>query len=72
MNQSFNMKPATTRVPPCGGGEMSKEQQAVADRYRERQTAIDRESVAKSSSAGQRKALENCPVAQRDDTVYCL
>ena len=45
---------------------MSKEQQSVVDQ----QAAIDPEGVAKSSSAEQRKALENCPVAQRDDTVY--
>ena len=65
------MKPAVrAHVPPCEGGEMSKEQQAVVDRYRERQAAIDREGVAKSSSAEQRKALENCPIVQRDDTVY--
>ena len=69
MNQSFNMKPATTPVPPCE--KMSKEQQAVVDRYRGQQAAIDRyrESVAKSRgrSAEQRKALEYCPLAQRDD-----
>ena len=71
MNQSLNMKPAVkAHVPPCEGEEMSKEQQAVLDRYRERQTAIDREGVAKSSSAEQWKALDSCPVTQQDDTVY--
>ena len=70
MDQSFNMKPATTHVPPCE--QMSKEQQAVVDRQH---AGIDREGVAKSRilSAEQRKALENCRVAQRDDgydTVY--
>ena len=68
MNQSFNMKPATTHAPPC---EQSK-QQAVVD---QQQAAIDHEGVAKSRglSAEQLKALENCPVVQRDDgydTVY--
>ena len=62
------MKPATTHIPPC---EQSK-QQAVVD---QQQAAIDREGVAKSRglSAEQRKTLENCPIAQRDDgyaTVY--
>ena len=66
-NRSFIMKPAATaRVPPCGGGEMSKEQQAAIDRYRE--------GVAKSIrpglvySAEQRRALESveeCPVAKQ-------
>ena len=71
------MKPATAHVPPCEGGEKSKEQQAVVDRYREQQAVIDlyREGVAKSRglSVAQRKALKNCPVAQRDDgcdTMY--
>ena len=61
------MKPATTHVPPC-----EKEEQVVVD---QQQAAFDREGVAKSRglSAEQRKALEKCPVAQRDDgydTVY--
>ena len=53
--------------PPCE--QMSIEQQTVVDRYRELQATIDREGVAKSRqlSTGQRKALEICPVAQRDD-----
>ena len=47
MNRSFNIKPAVkAHVPPCEGGEMSKEQQAVVDRYREQQAAS--EGVAKS------------------------
>ena len=47
-------------VPPCEGGEMSADQQAVVARYLEQQAANDA-SVAK------------CPVANRDDgydTVY--
>ena len=51
------MKPAP-HIPPCVGGEMSAEQQAVVDRYLEQQAA---RSVAK------------CSVAKRDDeydTVY--
>ena len=61
------MKQATAHVSPCEGGEISKEQQAVVDPYREQQAA---KGVAKSSSVEQRRALEKCPVAQRDDTVY--
>ena len=73
MDKSFNLKPLTTHVPPYE--QMSKEQQAGVDRHREQQAAINREGVAKSRglSADQRKTLENCPVAQRDDrydTVY--
>ena len=75
-NRSFIMKPAAkARVSPCEGGEMSKEQQDVVDRYRKQQAAIDRyraksKSVQKCLSAQQRKALvEKCPIAQRDDTV---
>ena len=79
MNPSVNMKPAAkAHVPPCVGGEMTKEQRAVVDRYREQQTAIDRyregvaESVRLGLSAEQRRAMElvaECPVAKRDDTV---
>ena len=57
------MKPATTHLPPC-----EKEQQVD-----QQQAAIDREGVVKSRglSAEQRKALENCPLAQRNDgSVY--
>ena len=55
------MKPAP-HVPPCEGGEMSAEQQAVVDRYLERQAA---RSIAKCPIA-------KCPIAKRDvyDTVY--
>ena len=43
MNRSFDMKPAAkTHVPSCEGGEMTKDQQAAVDRYRELQAAIDR------------------------------
>ena len=59
-------------------GEMSKEQQAVVDRYQKQQAAIDRycEGVVKSVhlglSAEQWRAMESvaeCPVAKRDHTV---
>ena len=79
MNQSFSMEPAavtdskrTQHVPPCE--HMSREQQAVADRYREQQDAKSK-SARKGQelvySAEQRRALEllasvNCPIAQRD------
>ena len=79
-NRSFVMKPAAkAHVPPCESGEMSKEQQAVVDRYRKQQAAIDRyrEGVAKSVrqglSAEQWRAMESvaeCPVPKRDDTVW--
>ena len=70
MDQLFNKKPTTIHIPPCE--QMPEEQQAVVD---QQQPAIDRAGVAKSRglSAEQRKALENCPVAQRDDgydTLY--
>ena len=77
-NRPFIMKPgATAHVPPLEGGEMSKEQQAVVDRYQKQQVAIDRyrEGVAKSIRPGlvyyaeQRKAMESvaeCPVAKLD------
>ena len=39
-------------VPPCEGGEMSAEQQAVVDRYMERQSARDASVVT-------------CPVGKR-------
>ena len=59
------MKPAAkTHVPRCEAGEMTKEQQAAIDRYRE--------GVAErlGLSADQRRAMElTCPVANRDDTV---
>ena len=54
---------------------MSKDHQAVVDRYRKQQAAIDRyrEGIAKSVrpglSAEQRRAMESvaeCPVAKRD------
>ena len=64
-SKSFEMKPATAHDRPCEGGEMSKEQQAVVDRYREQQAA---KGVAKSSSVA--RELEKCPVAQQDDTDY--
>ena len=57
---------------------MSKEQQAVVDRYQKQQAAIDRycEGVAKSIcpglSAEQWRAMESvaeCKVTKRDDTV---
>ena len=75
-NRSFIMKPAA-HVPPCESGEISKEQQAVVDRYRKQQAAIDRyrECVAKSVcpgfvySAEQRRAMESVgeyPVAKHD------
>ena len=57
MNQSFNMKPAVkAHVPPCEGGEMSKEQQAVVDRYREQQAASEGVAKSRGLSAEQRKA----------------
>ena len=72
------MKPAAkAHIPPYEGGEMTKEQRAVVDRYRKQQAAIDR-ARGKSQgpelvySAEQRRALELvCPIAQRDgyDTV---
>ena len=67
-NRSFIMKPAaTTHVPPCEGGENSKEQEAIVDRYRKQHAAIDRyrEGVAKSIRPGlvycaeQRRAMES-------------
>ena len=76
------MKPTTkAHVPPCVGGEMTKEQRAVDERYREQQAAIDRYRAKSKSkvpelvySAEQRRALElvdKFAIAQRDgyDTV---
>ena len=70
------MKPAAkAHVPPCERGEISKEQQAVVDRNRKQQAAIDRyrEGVVKSILGAEKwRALESlaeCPVAKRDDTV---
>ena len=63
MNQSFDMKPTAKAHVPCEGGEMTKEQRAVVERYREHQAAIDR-AKSKSKcpelvySAEQRRALE--------------
>ena len=55
------MKPtAKAYVTPCESGEMSEEKQAVVDRYRKQQAAIDR--------AEQRRAMKSvaeCPVAKR-------
>ena len=85
MNQSFNMGPAAVTgskrkcVPPCEVEEMTKEQQAVVDRYLEQQDANSKSVPEQTDpklvySAEQRKALEllasvNCPVEQRD-TVW--
>ena len=86
MNQSFNMESATVmHVPPCEGGETTKEQQAVVERFREQQAVVDRQGVKGKSvqkgpelvyNAEQHRALElvvdgKCPIAQRDgyDTV---
>ena len=82
-NRLFIMKPAAAHVPPCEGGEMSKEQQAVVDRYRGQQATIDRyrEGVAKSIrpglfySAEQRRAMESVagrPVAKREQSQLSL
>ena len=69
-------------VPPCEDGEMTKEEQAVVERYREQQD-VKRKSTHPTKgpelvySVEQRKALEliaeeKCPIAQRDgyDTVW--
>ena len=78
-NQSFNMEPATVmHVPPCEGGEMTKEQQAVVGRCGEQQADIDwyrakSKPVEKVLSAEQRRALvEKCPISQRNDTVSLM
>ena len=55
MNQSFNMEPTTVtdsiikrkcvqqhHVPPCEIEEMTKEQQAMVERYREQQAVVER------------------------------
>ena len=74
VSSSFNMKQVKApHVPPCEGGEMPKEQQAVVDRYREQQSVVDwcREAD-KGVSISAARALEKCPVAQRDDEYDTL
>ena len=80
MDQSFNMGSPTTadskrkcvqHVPPCEVEEMTKEQQAVVERYRKQQAVVDRYSKMQQDakikstkgpelvySAEQRRALE--------------
>ena len=86
--QSFKVEPATVtdssikrkcvqqqHVPPCEVEEITKEQQAVVERYREQQAAKSKSAWKGSElvySAEQRSALEllvvveeKCPIAQR-------